>query len=95
MTQYGWTPNYDAMGVGDVRFDSKTYGNWHINPRFKYKRVWTIIVEEDGLGTRDENDTWQEEMADKIVQKRGAIATGCGGCGKSRILELVKKNMKI
>ena len=65
MTQSSWTPNYEALEVGDVRFDSETYGNWHINPRFKYKRIWTNIVEEDGLGTCDENDTWQEEMANQ------------------------------
>ena len=40
------------------------------------------------------HDTWQEEMATKIVGNRGAIVTGCGGCGKSKILQLVK-NLKI
>ena len=94
MTQSSWTTNYKALEVGDVRFDSETYGNWHINPRFKYKRIWTKIVEEDGLGTCDENDTWQEEMANKIVENRGAIVTGCGGCGKSKILQLVKKKFE-
>ena len=32
--------------------------------------------------------------ADEIVKNRGAIVTGCGGCGKSRILELVKKKFE-
>ena len=61
----------------------------------KYKREWREFVEDEGVGTCDQNDTWQEKMADEIVKNRGAIVTGCGGCGKSKILELVKINFKI
>ena len=89
-----WKPNYEAVENGSPRFNSETYGNWHINPRFKYKRVWRELIEEEGVGTCDVNDTWQEQMADEIVKNRGAIVTGCGGCGKSRILELVKKKFE-
>jgi hypothetical protein len=78
----------------EPRFDSETYGNWYFNPRFKYKRLWREIVEQEGIGTCDESDTWQAEMADEIVKNCGAIVTGCGGCGKSRILELVKKKFQ-
>ena len=68
--------------------------DWHINSRFKYKRVWRELIEEEGVGTCDVNDTWQEQMADEIVKNRGANITGAGGCGKSRILELVKKKFQ-
>ena len=77
-----------------MSFDSKAYGNWHINPRFKYKRILIKTAEEDGLFTCDENDTWQEGIANKIVENRGVIGTGCGGCGKSKILQLVKKKFE-
>ena len=72
-----WKPNYEAVENGSPRFNSGTYGNWHINPRFKYKRVWRELVEQEGVGACDENDTWQEQMADEIVKNRGAIVTGC------------------
>ena len=94
MIASSWRPNYEAVENGNPRFASETAGNWHINPRFKYKRVWRELVEEGGVGTCDENDTWQEQMANEIVKNRGAIVTGCGGCGKSRILELVKKKFQ-
>ena len=41
-----------------------------------------------------ENGTWQERMADEVVKNHGAMVTGCGGCGKSRILQLVKQKFK-
>lgn len=89
-----WIPNYEDGTDLMPRFDSESYGNWHIDPRFKYKRVWREIVEEEGVGTCDENDTWQEQMAEKIVKNRGALVTGCGGCGKSKILESVRQKFE-
>jgi hypothetical protein len=97
-----WVPYYcqqdnedeDKEDEQQQRFDSDTYGNWYFTARFKYERVWREIVEEPGIGTCDENDTWQEQVANEIVKNRGAIVTGCGGCGKSKILELVKKKFE-
>ena len=89
-----WVPNYECHDDMTERFNSKSYGKWHESPRFKYKRVWRSIEEEQGIGTCDENDTWQEQMADEIVANRGAIVTGCGGCGKSRIPETVKQKLQ-
>ena len=33
-------------------------------------------------------------MADEIVKSHGPILTGCEGCGKSKILELVKQKLQ-
>ena len=89
-----WTPNYSDDEELTERFNSKSYGNWYSNPRFKYERYWTEIIEEEGVGTCDENDTFQMEVAKEIVKNRGAIVTGCGGSGKSKILEYVEKGFK-
>ena len=35
MIASSWKPNYEAVENGSPRFNSETYGNWHINPRFK------------------------------------------------------------
>ena len=101
MRHSSWVPNYacnddkeDEEDEQQQRFDSDTYGNWYFNARFKYKRVWREIIEEPGIGTCDENDTFQEKMADEIVKNRGGIVTGSGGCGKSRILEQVKQKFE-
>ena len=89
-----WTPNYSNDEELTERFKSKSYGNWYLNPRFKYERYWSEIIEEEGVGTCDENDTFQMEVAKAIVKNRGGLVTGCGGSGKSKILEYVEKGFK-
>ena len=95
MAASSWKPIYEAVENGSPRFNSETYGNWHINPRFKYKRVWRELVEEEGVGTCDVNDTWQDQMANEIVKNRGAIVTGCGAVARAEFWNWSKRNFKI
>jgi len=89
-----WSPNYSCDGEMTERFDSKSYGNWYTTPRFKYERQWYDIIEDEGIGTCDEHDTFQMDVTKLIVKNRGAIVTGAGGSGKSEILKYVEKLFK-
>ena len=47
--------------------------------------------EEIGRGT---NDTFQNEVADMIVQNRGGYVDGRGGTGKSWLIKLLVENLE-
>ena len=66
------------------------FGHWSLNGGFKCFRQWRTIEEEEGLGSCDENDTFQTEMADLLVENRGGYVSGRGGTGKSWMLKLLK-----
>ena len=71
-----------------------SYGHWNINGGFLYDRFWRIEEEEEGIGTCDENDTYQERMADLIVDNCGGYVSGRGGTGKSYLLRLLKEKFE-
>ena len=85
-----WTPNYTEDVDMIEKFNSDTYGDWYSNPRFRYERHWEIVVEEEGIGTCDEDDTFQMEWARKAVHNRGALILGPGGSGKSKMARDIK-----
>ena len=53
-----------------------------------------IREEDEGIGSCDENDQFQEQMADRIVENRGGYVSGRGGTGKSWMLKLLETKFK-
>jgi len=80
---------------GERRFKSSSFGSWFHNPRFAYKRPWKTLEEEEGVGTCDEHDLFQDSVAATIVREgRGCLLEGRGGVGKSRLLACLIKRFE-
>ena len=85
----------EVLGMADVLSDPiDNFGHWSFNGGFKCYRKWRTIEEDEGLGSCDENDTFQEQMADRIVENRGGYVSGRGGTGKSWMLKLLETKFK-
>ena len=65
-----------------------TFGAWSSNGAFRFARKWHVETEEPGLGCGPE-DTYQARMAALVVATRGAYISGCGGSGKSWLIDLI------
>jgi len=72
-----------------VRRGGENFGRWYHDPKFAYEREWSVMTEEEGVGACDESDTFQAHAAERIVENMGGWVEGRGGCGKSRIIELL------
>jgi len=85
-----------AKAVDDIVDKGSFYnfGHWSFNGGFKCYRDWRTIEEDEGIGSCDENDQFQEQMADRIVENRGGYVSGRGGTGKSWMLKLLETKFK-
>ena len=72
---------------------SLSYGHWSVNGYFLVDPQWVNITEEEGIG-RGPDDTYQEEMAEKLATARGGMVNGRGGTGKSYLIKLLKPKLE-
>ncbi|MBS52901.1 MAG: hypothetical protein CMI03_09130, partial [Oceanospirillaceae bacterium] len=72
----------------NVNFVFKSFGAWSSNGSFRFPREWRVEKEEPGLGCGPE-DTYQDRMAALVVANKGAYISGCGGSGKSWLIDIV------
>jgi hypothetical protein len=70
------------------------FGQWLHEPRFLFERHWKLLEEDDGIGDRSEQDTFQKEVAEAVFQNDGALVQGRGGTGKSHLIELLREKYK-
>lgn len=71
-----------------LKEDGWSYGHWSVNGAFLVDPPWNDIAEEKGIG-RGPDDTFQEEMAEKLAQTGGGMVIGRGGTGKSHLIKLL------
>jgi len=80
---------------GERRFKSPSFGAWLHEPAFAYERQWKTLEEEEGVGTCDDDDLFQDTVAATIVKEaRGCLIEGRGGTGKSRLLACLIKRFE-
>ena len=54
--------------------------------------LWNDFSEPEGIG-RGPDDTFQEEMAEKLATAGGGMVNGRGGTGKSHLIKLLKPKL--
>ena len=60
-------------------------------------RINLTLEEPEGLGIFPDgsyDEAFQIEVADKVVENEGALIIGCGGVGKSKVIELMTKKFE-
>ena len=60
-------------------------------------RLNLTLEEPEGLGIFPDgsyDEAFQIEVADKVVENQGALIIGCGGVGKSKVIELMTKKFE-
>ena len=90
----------------EKKFDIDPY--WIINPKFIYKRKWTIFTEYTGNTITDVNqtnvakiiidtspdlDSFQIKAAGMAIKNKGCYGNGRGGSGKSHTIKLLVKEL--
>jgi len=74
------------------RLFSPNFGKWYTQPHFAHKRIWRQVIEPEGVGSCDADDTFQAWAAQQCVDNGGGVVLGRGGVGKT---ECIKKNSGI
>ena len=73
----------------DAFDDDVAFGYWSTNAPYKSGGTdWRLMNEPEEIG-RGPDDTFQEEVADAIVQYRGGYVDGRVGVGKSYLIKLL------
>ena len=76
-----------------LKEENISYGHWSINGAFLLDIPWDDIAEDEGVG-RGPEDTFQEEMAERIAENGGAMVIGRRGTGKSHLIKLLKPKLE-
>ena len=103
-------PKASRWGIGDTKLDhciferkavskenNYSYGHWSSNGYFMFDQEelpWNDFSEPEGIG-RGLEDTFQEEMAEKLATAGGGMVNGRGGTGKSHLIKLLKPKLEI
>ena len=77
----------------ELKEEGWSYGHWSVNGAFLVDPPWNDIAEEEGIG-RGPDDTFQEEMAEKLATTGGGMVKGRGGTGKSHLIKLLVPKLK-
>ena len=72
-----------------LKEENISYGHWSVDGAFFFDTPWDDIAEDEGIG-RGPDDTFQEEMAERLANTGGALVFGRGGTGKSNLIKLLK-----
>ena len=76
-----------------LKEDNISYGHWSVDGAFFFDIPWDDIAEDEGIG-RGPDDTFQEEMADKLARTGGGMVIGRGGTSKSHLIKLLKPKLE-
>ena len=91
-----WVPNYEAAENSILSFESKTYGNWHTNPRFAYKRAWHEYVEQrDVLGHAMKTTRGRSGLLPRLSQIVVESPQAAEAAAKAGSLNSSSRNSKI
>ena len=62
---------------------------WRTSVRrhFAYQREWKTLAEPEGVGTCDDQDTFQTDIAKASIENKGARVSGRGGVGKTELIK--------
>ena len=76
-----------------LKEDGWSYGHWSVDGTFLVDPPWDDIAEDAGIG-RGPDDTFQEEMAEKLAKTGGGMVIGRGGTGKSHLIKLLRPKLE-
>ena len=97
LSRWAWLVNHCQAEVmkekEQLKEENISYGHWSINGAFLLDIPWNSIAEDEGVG-RGPEDTFQEEMAERIAENGGAMVIGRGGTGKSHLIKLLKPKLE-
>ena len=85
-------PSVYRVDKGPTERPPGAYGAWLTNmPTARCRQIdWMPETEEEGMGCGDD-DTFQVEVANKIVENMGAYVAGRGGTGKSWLIKILQE----
>ena len=86
-----WRPFTPCQGE---RLFSPNFGKWYTQPHFAHQRTWRRIIEPEGIGSCDANDTFQAWAAQQCVDNGGGCVFGRGGVGKSELIKRLREKFE-